>query len=79
MDNIDFSLGMRRAVRQFRQLTQRDDLSPESRAILYQALDMLPSNPKIADLHAVINRLNEIGCPDAGPIIVQALLIRAQK
>jgi hypothetical protein len=40
---------------------------------------MLPSNPKITDLHAVIERLNELGCPDAGPIIVQALLIRAQK
>jgi hypothetical protein len=79
MDNIDFSLGMRRAVRQFQQLAGKDTLPPESRAILYQALDMLPSNPKITDLHAVIERLNELGCPDAGPIIVQALLIRAQK
>ncbi|KPK56817.1 MAG: hypothetical protein PVI12_08970 [Gammaproteobacteria bacterium] len=79
MDNIDFSLGMRRAVRQFQQLAGKDTLPRESRAILYQALDMLPSNPKITDLHAVIERLNELGCSDAGPIIVQALLIRAQK
>ena len=79
MGNIDFSLGMRRAVRQFQQLAGKDTLPRESRAILYQALDMLPSNPKITDLHAVIERLNELGCSDAGPIIVQALLIRAQK
>ncbi|MGD9257699.1 MAG: hypothetical protein PVG29_07765, partial [Gammaproteobacteria bacterium] len=62
MDNIDFSLGMRRAVRQFQQLAGKDTLPRESRAILYQALDMLPSNPKITDLHAVIERLNELGC-----------------
>ncbi len=79
MNNIDFSLGMRRAVRQFQHLSSQDDLSADSGTVLREILDLLPSNPRISDLCQVIARLNDIGCPDAAPVLVQALLIRAQQ